>query len=238
MTLTTLILTDPIWAPVPFTITDVHPLRPKRRRAWVGFDRALLAGGLLFAGLGMPSAARGQEAPTDQEAPADQEAATDSARHQLYQVGISASSVFKLLEEGAPTHQYQVYGRYWTTPRRMNRIALRYRQVVGEEAEVDAGLRGGIAWVFRREGRWRFYGGGDVIAGYRRFANGRESYRGGVSPLFGALFFIGPHVSLSLEPRLVATYARSQRGDPSRSSSDVFSIEIDETALLILSVHF
>ncbi|WP_103019003.1 hypothetical protein [Salinibacter altiplanensis] len=120
----------------------------------------------------------------------------------------------------------------------MGRAALRYRQVVGEDVEVDVGLRGGAAWVFQREGQWRFYGGGDVLIGYRRFANGRESYRGGVSPLFGALFFIGRHVSLALEPRLVATYAHTQGGSSSRASSRVFSIEIDETALLILSVHF
>jgi len=172
------------------------------------------------------SAVRGQGAPAD------------SIWHQPYQVGISASSVFKLLEEGTPDRQYQVYGRYWTSPRRMLRGALRYRQVIGGNAEADAGLRAGFTWVFRREDRWRFYGGGDLIAGYRRFASGRESYRGGVSPLFGALFFIGPHVSLSLEPRLVATYARSRGGDSGRFSSDVVSIEIQESALLILSVHF
>mgnify|MGYP006278487511 CR=1 FL=1 len=148
-----------------------------------------------------------------------QRAMADSIRHQPYQVGISASSVLKLLEERAPDHQYQLYGRYWTSPRRMSRIALRYRQVVGGNAEVDVGLRGGRVWVFRSEDRWRFYGGGDLIAGYRRFANGRESYRGGVSPLFGAL---GSHVSLSVEPRLVATYARSQGDDPTQESSDVF----------------
>lgn len=181
---------------------------------------------LVVAVLMATSTVRGQGAPAD------------SIRHRPYQVGIAASSVFKLLEEGTPDRQYQVYGRYWTSPRRMSRIALRYRQVVGGNAEVDAGLRGGLAWVFRSEDRWRFYGGGDLIAGYRRFANGRESFRGGVSPLFGALFFIGTHVSLSLEPRLVATYAHSRGGDSGRSGSGVVSIEIEEAALLVLSVHF
>lgn len=226
MTLAILVLTNLISAVILFLIIGIPSLGPKKRHVWGHYGCALLAAGLFVVGLVMPSGARGT----------DREATVDSSWHQPYQVGVSAPSVFKLLEEGAPTQQYQVYGRYWATPRRMNRVALRYRQVVGEEAEVDVGIRGGVAWIFRREGRWRFYGGGDVIAGHRRFANGRSSYRGGVSPLFGALFFIGPHVSLSLEPRLVATYARSQEGG--RPSTDVISIEITEAALLILSVHF
>lgn len=167
-----------------------------------------------------------------------QKSPADSLRAQPYQVGVSASSIFKLLEEGDPTHRYQLYGRYWSTPHRMVRTALRYRQVVGEDVEVDVGMRGGMAWVFRRESAWRFYGGGDILAGYRRFANGNTSSRMGVSPLFGVLFFISPHVSLSVEPRLVAEYSRSVGGDPAQSGSDVFSFEIEGTGLLILSVHF
>lgn len=186
----------------------------------------LLGACLLVAGLASTSTAQGQDV------------RADSVWHQPYQVGVSASSLFKLLEEGSPTRQYQAYGRHWTSPQRMSRVALRYRQVVGGNTEVDVGVRGGVARVFRLTERWRFYGGGDVIAGYRRFANGRESYRGGVSPLFGALFFLGPHVSLSLEPRLVATYVQSRGDDQSRSTSERFSIAIEETALLILSVHF
>lgn len=172
-----------------------------------------------------------------------QESPADSLRAQPYQVGpyqvgISASSIFKLLEEGDPTHQYQLYGRYWSTPRRMIRAALRYRHIVGENVEVDVGLRGGVAWIVRREGAWRFYGGGDILAGYRRFANGNTSSRVGVSPLFGVLFFMSPHVSLSIEPRLVAEYSRSVGADPAQSESDVFSFEIEGTGVLILSVHF
>lgn len=162
----------------------------------------------------------------------------DSSRHKPFQVGITASSILKLLEEGDPTHQYHVYGRYWTSRRRMVRTALRYRQVLGEDTEVDVGLRGGMAHVFRIDERWRFYGGGDLIAGYRRFANGNTSYRVGISPLFGASFFISRHVSLSVEPRLVAEYAQSQEDASPESRSDVISITIEGTGLLILSVHF
>lgn len=187
-------------------------------------SQSVLAVGLLLVGLS-PPLARGQTE-------------VDSLHTFAFQIGVSASSIFKLLEEGAPTHQYQIYGRYWVTPRRMNRAAMRYRHVVGENAEVDVGLRAGRAWVFRSDRRWRFYGGADALVGYRRFANGNVSYRGGLSPLFGALFFISPHVSLSFEPSLVATYARSPDSDPSGSNAGVFSFEIDGTALLILSVHF
>ena len=205
-----------------------HLLRFGQRRgsALRSLGSDLVTVTLIVAALISTSVAKGQETPAD------------SIRHQPYQVGVSASSVFKLLEEGTPDRQYQVYGRYWMSSRRMSRVALRYRQVVGGNAEADVGLRGGHAWVFRGEDRWRFYGGGDLIFGYRRFANGRVSYRGGVSPLFGALLFIGTHVSLSLEPRLVATYIHSRGGDSGRSSSNVVSIEIQEAALLILSVHF
>ena len=41
-----------------------------------------------------------------------QTVSADSIPHQSYQVGVSASSVFKLLEEADPTRQYQLYGRY------------------------------------------------------------------------------------------------------------------------------
>jgi hypothetical protein len=167
-----------------------------------------------------------------------QTVSADSIPHQFYQVGVSASSVFKLLEEADPTRQYQLYGRYWATPNRMHRAALRYRHVVGEEAEVDVGLRVGVAWVFRADERWRFYGGGDVVTGYQRFANGNVSSRVGLSPLFGGLFFIGPHVSIALEPRLLATYALSRQNASGQSHSGVVSVQIEGAGLLILSVHF
>lgn len=186
---------------------------------WVG--RALL-----FPALMASSTALAQGTPSD------------SSQHRPYQVGVSASSLVKLLEEEDPTHQYQVYGRYWATDRRMLRAALRYRQVVGDPSEVDVGLRGGAARVFTIDERWRFYGGGDLLAGYRRFANGNVSYRMGLSPLFGVLFFASPHVSLSVEPRLLAAYARSRGSIPDRATSGSFSIEIGGVGLLILSVHF
>ena len=202
-----------------------HFRQPSNRT--IGVIGARLCGiGLLLVGLCLPSASWAQREETD------------SLQAYPYQVGVPSSSLFKLLEEGDPTRQDQIYGRYWPTPRRMQRVAVRYRHVVGENSEVDVGLRGGLAWIFRGEERWRFYAGGDVVTGYRRFANGGSSYRGGISPLFGTLFFIHPHVSLSFEPRLVAAYARSTASEPGRSSSGVFSIEIDGTALLILSVHF
>lgn len=163
---------------------------------------------------------------------------SDSSQHRPYQLGVSASSLVKLLEEGDPAHQYQVYGRYWTTDRRMRRAALRYKQVVGDPSEVDVGIRGGVARVFNIDDRWRFYGGGDLLAGYRRFANGNVSHRIGASPLLGVLFFASPHVSLSVEPRLLAAYARSRGSVPDRATSDSLSIEIGGVGHLVLSVHF
>lgn len=194
--------------------------------------RALFPVVLGSLSLGLPCAAWAMVSPVPQAELAD------SSRHEPYQVGVSASSIFKLLEEGDPTHQYHVYGRYWVSRRRMVRTAVRYRQVIGNDTEMDIGLRGGMAHVFRIDARWRFYGGADLIAGYRQFANGNTSYRVGVSPLFGVSFFISPHVSLSVEPRLVAEYAQSQRGTRPESRSDVISITIEGTGLLILSVHF
>lgn len=162
----------------------------------------------------------------------------DSTRWRPYQIGFAASDVLKLLEEAGAQAQYQLYGRYRLDRRWALRTALRYRHRVSDEQEVRLGLRAGADYVFLEEGRLQLYGGTDLVSGYDRFLNGDRTYRIGLAPLFGILFSISPSISLSTEPRLVATYAYVQNRGSAEPTSESVSLEVRGTGILILNVHF
>ena len=153
-------------------------------------------------------------------------------------MGFAASSFLKLLDEEDPTHQYQIYGRYRVGSGWRLRAAARYRQRIQDNSEIEVGLRAGLDHRFRASGAWRFYGGADLIGAYAQEANGDVVYRAGVAPVLGALVYLTPHVSLSVEPRLVALYNRYQQSTLQGDTPETVTLGIEGVGLLIVSVHF
>lgn len=163
--------------------------------------------------------------------------AADTTRWRPYQVGFSAAAFVKILEAADAPGRYQLYGRYRRTPHWTLRAALRYEQLFGGDDRVRLAARTGTDYVVRESDRLQLYGGADLVAGYDRFANGTRSYRIGAAPVFGLLVFLTPYLSLSVEPRLVAsyTYTNPTGGE---APEETASVAIKGDGLLILSVHF
>jgi len=151
---------------------------------------------------------------------------------------MSAASFLRLLDDADPVHQYQLYGRFRAGDGVFVRSAVRYRQRIQDDPEVEVGLRIGVDRVVQVEGAWRFYAGGDLLGSYARSPNGQATYRMGVGPLVGALVYLTRHVSLSAEPRLVATYNQYQQSTLQGETADTVSLGLEGIGLLIVSVHF
>jgi hypothetical protein len=161
----------------------------------------------------------------------------DSTQWHPYQVGFPTAAFITILRRADAPERYQVYGRYRVTRDWTLRAAVRYRHLFSEDQEVETSVRTGVDYVVREEGRFQLYGGVDLLTGYDRTLNGDQTFRVGSAPLLGLLFHVTPHLSLSVEPRLVALY--SYFDNPAQlPDDDTFSVEVKGEGLLFINVHF
>lgn len=171
-------------------------------------------------------------------AQAQDASSADSSQFRPYQVGVSAGALIKFLGQPDAPERYQVYGRYRLTRDWALRTALRYNHRFGGEQDLDVAVRVGGDHVLRSHDPLQVYGGLDLVTVYQRRTTGNWTYRVGAAPLLGVLVFVTPHISLSVEPRLVALYSHFRNGDRFASDDRAFSVELKGDGLLILSVHF
>lgn len=153
-------------------------------------------------------------------------------------MGFSAAAFITILDGADAPENYQLYGRYRVTRDWAVRTALRYEHLFNGEQELQLATRLGADYVVRETSRFQLYSGGDLVTGYDRFLNGDRTYRVGGAPVLGVLLYLTPHISLSVEPRLVATYTYFDNRAGGAANEESLSIEVKGDGLLILSVHF
>jgi len=173
----------------------------------------------------------------------------DSTEWRPVQVGFSAAAFVSILEGPDAPENYQLYGRvratpHWTLrgavryPHWTLRGAVRYEHLFSDEQEIEAAARVGVDYVLRDDGRLQLYAGIDAVGGYERFLNYDRTYRIGGAPVFGMLVFVTDYLSLSVEPRLVATYAYFDNRGGNSANVDEWSVDLKGDSLLIVSFHF
>jgi hypothetical protein len=162
----------------------------------------------------------------------------DSAEWRPVQVGFSAAGLVSILEGPDAPENYQIYGRVRATRHWTARAAVRYEHLLSDEQEIETAARVGLDYVLRDDGRLQLYAGLDAVGGYDRFRNDDRTYRLGGAPVFGMLLFVTDYLSLSVEPRLVATYAYFDNRGGNSANADEWSVDLKGDSLLIVSVHF
>lgn len=162
----------------------------------------------------------------------------DSSAWRPFQIGFSAAAFVTILEGPDAPERYQLYGRYRMMPRWTARAAVRYEQLFTDGQELDLGVRLGADYVLRDDGRLQLYAGVDAIGGYERQLNDNRTVRLGGAPLFGMLLYITDYLSLSVEPRLVATYRYFDKRGSFAADADEWAVELKGNGLLIVSIHF
>lgn len=134
-----------------------------------------------------------------------------------FQVGLEAAEFVKLLEEQTEPDAYSIVARWTRGEHYAWRGGMSYSHSTQESGTTELGLRLGYDRSFVRDGRWHFYAGLDAIALHEAFGGGsRRTYKAGLSPLVGFMFFISPRFSLATEPRFAALYNRFTDDDTFR----------------------
>lgn len=158
-----------------------------------------------------------------------------------FQVGLEAAEFIKLFEEEVEPNAYALVARWIQQERYAFRGGLSYSHSTQENGSTELGLRVGYDRFFVRDGRWRFYAGLDIVALHEAFGGGdRRTYKAGLSPLVGFMFFVSPRFSLATEPRFVALYNRFTDDDAFRTDNTEtwYTFEIGGIGHLQINFHF
>lgn len=157
-----------------------------------------------------------------------------------HQVGFNASEALRVFERPRGDH-YKVYYLYNFTKATSLRTGLNYSLDTSGTGSLKIGIKTGWKRVFKDYGKWKFYLGGDIIAEYEKFSSSsRRNYEAGVGPLFGVIFYMNDHFSVSTDTNLffkVKHYNNPDSFNPVNSETWVI-MDIANIGQLILSVHF
>lgn len=119
-----------------------------------------------------------------------------------HEVGVVASSFFKLFEE--TQESYALNYRYRQTRKHSFRAGASYEYDSQGSGTFDLNARLGYDRVFLLDDHWAVYVGADVIGTHLRFDSGdRQTTLIGMAPLIGASVRIGSRLYISSEPRLL-----------------------------------
>ncbi|MEX2477888.1 MAG: hypothetical protein WD357_05595 [Gracilimonas sp.] len=166
--------------------------------------------------------------------------ADTSVSFNKHQLGFNAFETIRLFEKNS-AENYKLYYRYKFNSSTALRTGFNYRMNTSGKGQLNINLRVGVDKIFKESGKWKFYTGGDLLAGYEKFSSSdRKNYMVGAGSFLGIIHYINEHFSLSTEPGFlfkVKYYKNPNTFNPIDSETWV-EVDLVNVGQVILSVHF
>jgi hypothetical protein len=157
-----------------------------------------------------------------------------------HQVGFNASEALRVFERPRGDH-YKINYQYKFNQKSSFRAGVNYSLDTSGAGSIKIGVKTGWQKIFKDYGAWKFYYGADAISEFEKFSSSsRRNYEMGAGPLFGVIFYMNDHFSISTDTNLffrLKHYNDPDSFNPDNSETWI-AMDIANIGQLVLSVHF